>query len=344
MVRPIGVYCSPQETIDPDYALSLLGDFNGEEFKSIRGKRAVNKAIEYVESFGKTPYDFGRDLNYQGKTDKAIFWCEALAIATNDPSYFYGRAYYRWGSGDSEAAIRDVNFLVKKKLPPIITARTYYLRGRINLQNRMLGDAEKDFNQALESYKAIDGKYGGQYLCLTMLSRVAISLKEYHRVKPLLDAAIEADKKNAEFGNKPFGMSVIHEMYGAMYFEQRRFKEALVENTKSREAFLAGGRTQKAEGILVKIGLLEFINGNPKLAFEIASGIWGRLEDTSHTRLWAYNNVTLMMLALCSNQNGDYQVRKGEALAWAKADAGGQALIELVDFLENEIPCPKIQE
>lgn len=198
------VLSSPQEQIDRDHALSLLGDFSGEEFKSIQGKKAVSRAMEYVISFGITPYDFAKDLNYQGKSDKAIFWCEALAIATNDPAYFYGRAYYSWASGDSESAIRDVNFLAQKKLSPIIRARTFYLRGRMHLQNRVLDDAEKDFQSALESYQSIEGKFGGQYLCYTMLARVAIALKDYNRVGPLLDLAVEADKRNAEFGNKPF--------------------------------------------------------------------------------------------------------------------------------------------
>lgn len=335
---------APQEKINQEHALSLLAGYKGEDFKTTAGKEAVNKAIAYVESFGITPYDFGSDLNYQGDTEESIYWYESLAIATNDPSFYYGRAYYLWTAGDSNSAMRDVNFLIMKKLTPIIKARTYYLRGQIHLEGGHFERADEDFTQALETYRGIDGKYGGQYLCLTMLAQVAISLKQFDRVRPLLESAKDADRKSVQYGNKPYGMSVIHEILGAMYFEQRRFKEALEENVKSREAYLQGGREEKAEGILVKVGLLQFITGDPKSAYETSAGIWKRLENTSHTKLWAYNNLTLMMLARCANMKEDYQVRKSDAFTWAKSDIGGQALIDLANFLEHEVPCPKLKE
>lgn len=335
---------STPEYIKVEYVFSLLGDIKGKGFKTAKGKRAVAEAIKYVESFGLTPYDFGRDLYYDGESQRAIFWCEALAIATNDPQYFYGRALYEWYSGDAEAAVRDVIFLTKKKLPPTIKARTYYLKGRINLQSHLFGDAEKDLQVALDTYKSIKGKFGGQYLCLTLMARAAIAQKDFDKAIELLEAAKLSDDQNVEYGNKPFGMATIHEMYGELYFEQRNFKASLEENEKSYQAFLDGRKKRLADGVLVKIGLLHFINGDPKKAYEIASGMWRKLENTDQARLWAYNNVTLAILASCTSDTGDYQVRKSEALSWAKADKGGQALIELVAFLENEIPCPELEE
>ena len=337
-----GVKSALQE-VDADHVFSLL-DQSGAEFDSVKGKKAVASAFAYLEKFGVTPYDFGHHLHLKGEGDRAVLWYQNVGIATDDPQFFYGRAFQEWRLGDTEAALRDVNFLIQKDLSPLIKARTYYLKGRMSLQSRFLKEAESDFSIAHDSYKSIDGKFGGQFLCLSLLARIAIYKKEYDRVEPILTEALEARRKGIELGLKLPGMGSIYEIYGEMYFEKREFKTSLEENLKSREAYLQNGREASAEVVLIKIGLLEFINGNPKAAYDIATGVRERLINTPKTRLLAYNSVTLAMLSLCSNQIDDFNLRKQTALSWAKTDAGGQDLIDLMTFLEHEIPCPELKE
>jgi len=330
--------------IDVERAFELLEDRGGRDFDTPTGKQAAERAIAYVEASGYTAYDFGTFLYERGFEERSIYWYEAVGIATNDPQFYFGRAWFTWRSGDAVAAIRDINFLLNKDIPPLISARTYLLRGRINIESRFFQDAREDLREALKTYESIEGKYGGQYLCLTELARLAVIEKDYDRALPLLDTAIEVEKKNQAVGHKPYGRGFIHEILGVMYFQKGTWTLALEENLKSREAYLKHGNYDSAEAIHVKIGLLNFLTGNPKEAHRIATEIHRSLQGTSKTRLWAYNNVTLAMISLCSGMESDYRIQREAALSWAEPNMGGQDIKDLMTFLEERVPCPELEE
>jgi len=338
-----GARSQDRQPLDIDYALSLLNITPGKEYDSEEGKAAVKKAIEYISQYGITPYDFGVKLYNEGHENDSFFWYESLGIATNEAQYFYGRAFYEWRSGNAEAAIRDIEFMIKKELPPIIKARAYYLRGRINLQSRFLEQARKDLLIALETYGSIEGKYGGEYLCLRTLARVAVFENNYDVVKPLLEEAIKAHDKNVEIGNRAQGLGPVYEVMAEFYFEKGDYASALVENNRARKAYLEKN-SYLADIVLVKIGLLELMNGDPKRSYEICADLLGKLKGKPRGMEWAYLAGNIAILAMCSGQNEEYDYWRKEAMGWARPENGGQDLIELITFLENEFDCPDLKE
>jgi hypothetical protein len=175
------------------------------------------------------------------------------------------------------------------------------------------------------------------------LARLEIYARNFDKVGPLLEAAIIADRKNEEIGNTPYGNAFIHEILAELHFEQGEYVTALVENTRSRALYLERNKLVAAEAIEVKIGLLQFLTGDPEAAHATATAIWHRLNNTDQNQLWAYNNVTLAMLSLCSGQKEKYMARKESSLAWANQKAGGKELIELIAYLET-LECPEMKE
>jgi len=338
------IVAQDQAGADIDRAFELLEDRDGRDFDTARGKLAVERAITYVEAFGFSAYSFGAHLYQQGHEQKCIYWYEAAGMATNKPDYFYGRAWYLWRSGYAEAAIRDIEFMTQKELPPIIEARTYLLRGRINIESRFFEEARSDLSHALAMYQSIEGKYGGQFLCLTELARLELELGNLEGVEPLLKEAIEADRKNAEAGYKPYGLAFVHEIRAGVLFKQKNWEAALEENEISQALYLERGKNESALAIQVKIGLLQFLNGNPKEAHRIASDISQRIEGSGRHQIRAYNTVTLAMISLCSGMADDYETRKQAALSWARPENGGEHILELIDYLEKKIPCPSLAE
>ena len=330
-----------QEQIDTVFALLSAGDATA--YDSPHGRKMVQTAMTLVQEQGVTPYDFGRDLFSLGEGQRALQWYEALAIATSDHQYLYGLAYYEWKLGNTDRALKDANFLLSKNPPPLIHARTSYLTGRIHLENRQYQAAERDLQAGLVAYQSIEGKYGGEFLCLTLLAEAAIHQKHFDAGINFLDRALRANERLEAAGMRPYGLGFYYELQAQIHFEQREYQEARDLFTKSRDTFLASKQHANAEEVLVKIGLMTLLCGQPKQALEIASSIHNRLETAPNPRIAMYNNVTLMKISQCGNRLQEFEERKALNLTWATSNPGGQALLELMHYIEQH-PCPALEE
>ena len=300
-------------------------------------------AIASVEAKGVTPYDFGLDLVDAGMPEKAIEWYRTLGIATKDPQYLYGLAWVKWKTGDYAGAVKDAYFLIHKDPPPLIRARTYYLLGSVNLEQRRLTDAKRELHMGLETYKAIPNKFGGQYLCLTLLAAVAIHQHKFDEVGALLDQALEANEKLESIGLKPYGQGRYFEILGEMHFWKAEYRAALDTTQQARKAYEADGRTMASDGALVKIGMLKLILGELQEAHAVSAEIWEKYHTNPNAgRILAYNNITIAKISKCAQHEEDYQARSNSVLSWANSVPGGRAVIELFEFLLVSIPCPEL--
>ena len=287
-----------------------------------------------------TPYDFGiKALLQAGEGDKAIDWFNMLTVETNDFKYLYGAAWSKWKTGDNKGALKDALYLSHQELSPLLQARNYYLLGSICLESRLLDDAKKYLAAGHESYGAID-KYGGQYLCLTLLGAVEMRQGNFDQVEPLLQRALEADRLNVEAGYKGHGMGRYHDIMAEMYFLQGDYPSAMEANQKARTAYLGMNKQMAADGAYVKMGILYLIMGKARDAYAISVELWNRHQNGG--RIFAYNNIILAKLSKCGRNDADYHVRANSARAWAGDSPGGTALTELFDFVMKR-PCPDIQ-
>ena len=287
-----------------------------------------------------TPYDFGiKALLQSGEGQKAIDWFNMLTVATDEHKYVYGAAWSKWKTGDNKGALKDALYLSHQELSPLLQARNYYLLGSICLESRLLDDAGKYLTAGLKSYQAID-KYGGQYLCLTLLAAVEMRRGSYDRVEPLLRQALEADRLNEAAGYNGHGMGRFHDILAEMYFLQGDYPAAIEANRKARTAYLGMNKQMAADGAYVKIGILNLIMGQTREAHAISVELWNRHQDGG--RVFAYNNIILAKLSKCGRNEADYQTRANSARSWARDAPGGAALSELFDFVLKQ-PCPEIQ-
>ena len=298
----------------------------------------VTAALERVEAKGITPYDFGRDLLVAGEGEKAKQWYQALTIATKDPQYIYGLAWVKWQTGDNGAALKDAQYLLHKNPSPLIRARTLFLLGGINVDERQFERARERLTEGLKAYTSLN-KFGGQFLCLSMLAMVAVHEREFDEVEPLLDRAYEINEKMRTKGFKPYSRGRYHEIIGEMRFVQGDYIGAASSAEESEAAYRQIGQTDLADEILAKTALLKVLNGEPKSGGELATELWQRFhESIDRGRLLAYNNITLMKLSQCANIEEDREAREVAARKWASSAPGGKALLELLEFVKK-FPC-----
>ena len=303
----------------------------------------IEVALERLEEKGVTPYDFGIDLLYSGRPDKAKKWFETLGIATKEPQYLFGLAWVKWQSGDNHGALKDGHYLIHKNPPPLIRARTLYLLGTINIDEKDFKRAREDLQKAFDAYAAIEGKYGGQYKVLTMIAWAAVVEGKYEEVLELLDRALEFNEKARDIGLKTQSLGRYLEIIAEMFFRQGDYSSALRKADESRAAYQASGELFAADIMQVKIGLLKLMTGEPKAAGEIAADLWERFHDRpDRARLLAYNEITLMKLDQCAQNETSRAEREKAVRAWATSAAGGKALLELLEFVGDraKVPCP----
>lgn len=300
----------------------------------------MSAAIARVEAKGITPYDFGRDLLVAGEGEKAKQWYQSLAIATKEPQYLYGLAYVKRQTGDNHGALKDAYFLMHKNPPQLIRARTLYLLGGINLDERRFEEARKNLQEGLEAYAQLN-KFGGQYLCLSMMAWGAVFEGNYDAVEPLLDRALEFNEKIRSKGKEPYGLGRYHEIIGELQFAQKNYFASLLAAEQSKEAYQESGLQYHSEEMQAKIGLLKLMTGEPQEASRIATELWEKHHKSlDRGRLLAYNNVTLMKLSECAKIEVDRENKHEAAMDWANSAPGGKALIELLSFVKKS-PCPE---
>ena len=301
----------------------------------------ASSAIEKVEAKGITPYDFGFRLLDAGEVEKSIKWFQSLAIATNDLQYVYGLARVKWKTGDSIGAMKDCQFILAKDPAKLLRARTYFLLGSFHLEARQFEDSEKYLRTSLDLYQELN-KDGGQFLCLMELGHLMVRKKMFDEGMALLHQALDANERVGQKGKKPYSLGRYYEILSVIHFFQSDFEKALVAVEDAMAAYIEVGKTDLFDELLAKKALLKLLTGNPSEASDLAAHLWHEFhDDPNRGRLMAYNNVTLMKLALCSQDPEDAEQRKSTALAWASFAQDGEALRELLQFVENEISCPE---
>ncbi len=305
-------------------------------------KTDVPAAISLVEK-KVSAYDFGIELLEVGKGDMALEWFRLLTIATNKYKHLYGLAWTKWKTGDYDGALKDALYLSKQDLEPLLAARTFYMLGSLCIESRIFDDARVNLNAGLETYRTID-KYGGQHICLILLAAVEVYEGNFDKVMPLLDQALEADRKNQAAGYNSYGMGPYFDIKSEMHFWTGDYRAALEANQLARSAYLEKKDYTAADGAFVKIGILKFILGEPREAHAIAVELWNRYNNTTGSRILAYNNVLLAKLSQCGQDDEDYQARVDGVRTWAQGKPGGQMLLDLQNFVLDKVPCPEIQE
>ena len=304
----------------------------------------VSAAIARVEAMGIAPYDFGVDLLVAGKIDEAKKWFEALGIATNEPKYVYGLAWVKRRTGDNHGAMKDAHYLLHKNPSPLLRARTLYMLGTISIDERNIQEAKVYLKDAFEVYGSLKNKFGGQYLALSMLAWAAVIEGKHDEVLPLLDQALEFNEKLRTIGLEPYGLGMYHETLAELSFVQGDYQGALVKSEESELAYREAGELLEADLMQTKIGLFNLLVGNPKEADTLSKALWKRFnEQTGRARATAYNEITLMKLDQCSQNETDLTKREKAVRAWAASAPGGKALIELLDFImdRKNVPCPE---
>ena len=300
----------------------------------------IPSAVLRIKESGITPYDYGIRLLRIGKGDEAEQWFQSLTETFDDVNFVYGRAWIRWKTGNLEAALKDAIYLTDQELTPILTARTYYLLGNLGLNSDRLDLARENLNAGLKVYKSL-GKNGGQYLCYSLLAAVEIAEKNYDKVEPLLEMALKANQRAAEAGYKPYDMGQYHDLMGEMYFGKREYNKALSSYRNAYAGYQEGNSEYYADGVQVKIGILYYILGKPRRAYKIGKDINERYLRTNETRLYAFNNILLAMLAKCGQEEANYQARVNSAKDWAGQKPGRTDLMEVLQMLDK-LPCPKL--
>lgn len=263
-----------------------------------------------------------------------------MAISKKDPQFIYGLAWVKWKTGDNRSALKDALYLLHRNPSPLIRARTLFLLGSINLDERELEKARMLYQEGLVAYEELN-KFGGQFLCLSMLSMIAVHERNYEQVEPLLKRAYAVNERLREKGFEPYSLARYHEIIGEMHFTKGDFQLAQKLFEKSESVYRETGQTDLADEILTKVALLMVINGEPAVGGDLARKLWeAHHQSPDRGRLLAYLNVTLLKLAQCSQNHEDQDQREEAALAWASSAQGGRALKELMETVKK-IPCPE---
>jgi tetratricopeptide (TPR) repeat protein len=240
--------------------------------------------------------------------------------------------------------MKDGLYLLHKNPSPLLRARTLYLLGSIHIDERQILEAKTCLTDAFEEYGAIENKFGGQYLALSMLAWAAILEDKYDEVIPLLDRAQEYNEKLRDIGLEPYSLGMYHETLAELHFVQGDYHAALLKSEESENAYREAGELMEADLILTKVALLKLLDGSPKKADEIAKNLWTRFNNrVDRARSAAYNEITLMKLDQCSGNESDLLARERTVRIWAESAPGGKALIELMEFVldRDKAPCPE---
>ena len=282
-----------------------------------------------------TPYDFGLDLFDLGKHEESLSWFYTLADVTGDNKAIYGLARILWKTGDNHGSLKQGGYVLTRNPSPVMRARTFYLMGSIEVDERDFKGANRDLEESFEIYSSLK-KTGGQYLALAMMAWCAVIEGKFHKVDKLLRRARRFD----EMSRNSYGPAFDYEVMAELYFRQKRYVSALNYAKKSHAENLEKGNSLEADLMLTKVALLLFLTGEPEQAGEVADGLWKKYNKRpNYARLQAYNEVLLMALDRCAGLKRDADDREKAAQAWADASAGGAALKELLDFV-SAVPCP----
>ncbi len=299
--------------------------------------------VAKIKAKDQTPYDFGIHLLKRGKTREAKRWFEAIGIETKELQYVYGLARVKWKTGDNHGALRDGYYIINNKPSKLIRARTLYLLGTINIDERRFDKVDEDLKGALDAYAEL-GKNGGQYLVLSQMAWASVAQEKYEEGQEYMGRALEQNEKAQAKGFPGFSLGFYHEVMAEIEFRQGNYPGALNKAEESEAAYRKWGQVLLADFSLTKIALLKLMSGDPERAGEIATQIWekynDRLDGGKHL---AYNDITLMKLDQCSGDEINQQKRETAARAWANSSAGGKTLIELLEFVADRqnVPCPE---
>jgi len=304
--------------------------------------RNPQRAVELLEEKKIDPYSYGSRLLMEGEKELALEWYQGLVNFYKDPKYLFGRARALWRGGNKKAAIRDCEYILTlDNSEPIVLARTHYLLGSIAHHSGNMGKSESEFLESLVIYQDL-GKAGGQYLCLIELAQLYADQRNFDTAIATLDEALAANEALEERGFPAYSKGRYYEISGNILYAQGDFNGALGEYIKSETDYRIDKETVQAEQVLAKIGLLHYMTGTPSKANAISNELWTKYHnDPKNARLMAYNNVTLMLLDRCSQEEAAAEARKKAALEWSQESSDGDRLRQLIQYLETYFPCPE---
>jgi len=107
--------------------------------------------------------------------------------------------------------------------------------GAINVDEHDFEAARENLRTGFEAYEVLD-KAGGQYLCLSMMAMCAVFERRLDDVEPLLEKALEYNKKIEAKGKTPYSLGRYHEIISEMRFAQGDYDGASASAQKNKVA------------------------------------------------------------------------------------------------------------